>query len=256
MYQDLEAQLHDVFWSEEENANEMPLLRDFLIQRPGRSLEVGCGSGRLLLQLLPEFNIEGSEISADMVSLLKNEAQKQQLSPVIHQGDILATKLPNRYNSITIPAFTLQLFNRSEAHKLLMMLRSATADSGALYISVFIPWSEIIDELEQGTWHLDKSSQLKDGSVATCETRHQIDRVNQTLDRQHRYQLKHPNRKAQTHRSSQHLQWYLLPELKLLLSNCGWVYQTHHTDFILGTQDPDASILTITAEAANQGTRL
>ncbi|WP_018968685.1 class I SAM-dependent methyltransferase [Rubritalea marina] len=249
MYLDLEAELHDIFWDAEPEANEHPLLEAFLAQHPGKSLEVGCGSGRLLLPLLSQFDIEGAEISKDMVHLLEKNAASLNLSPTIHCGDILTLKLEQRYDAITIPAFTLQLLSRPQAHRLLEQLRTISKPHAGLYISTFIPWSEIVDDLEPDTWNLDKEAQLDDGCTANCTTRHQINRLHQTLDREHHYSVKKNGKTLRSHKVQQHLQYYFLPELQSLLEANGWSWKDYDADFISGHHDCDASIVTCYAQA-------
>ena len=110
MYQSLEAELHDVFWDAEGPAAELPLLKKFLRRHPGKALEVGCGSGRLLLPLLKEgFQIEGLDNAPEMIALCETAAKDQGLSPSLHTCDLFALPPGTLYQAITIPAFTLQL---------------------------------------------------------------------------------------------------------------------------------------------------
>lgn len=251
MYQSLEAQLHDLFWRAEPDADESPLLRGFLEQHPGKALEVGCGSGRLLLPLIKSgYPIEGIEISSEMVELLLADATAQELSPVVHHADINDFAATEQYSAITIPAFTLQLLSREEALAALTSLRKMSTASGALYFTVFIPWSEILGDLEEDVWHLDKKAPYQDKLVARCYTKHSINRLEQTLHRKHRYEIsKSSGKRLEEHLSEQLLQWYFLAELQLLLEKSGWTYQSHDADLSAGCQDKDAHILTIYASA-------
>lgn len=251
MYKDLEATLHDLFWRAEPDADESQLLEKYLLSYPGKSLEVGCGSGRLLIPLVKKgFDVEGVEISSDMIQLLHQEAQSEELSVNVYLSDIETFTTGSLYQSISIPAFTLQLFSREMAMRVLSKLRKLSSDKSALYFTVFIPWAEILDELEGGVWHLDKEAALPDQRVASCHTRHEVNRVEQTLSREHRYQISSSTGETQQeHKSKQELQWYLLPELKLLLANAGWNYLRHDADFTSGLVDSDAHILTIYATA-------
>ena len=72
MYKDLEAKLHDVFWNAEAPDVELGLIREFLEGRGGKSLEIGCGSGRILLPLREAgFEVDGNDVSRDMLDLLE-----------------------------------------------------------------------------------------------------------------------------------------------------------------------------------------
>ncbi|MFC5049542.1 class I SAM-dependent methyltransferase [Rubritalea spongiae] len=246
MYQSLEASLHDLFWASESHADESHLLENFLQQQTGPSLEIGCGSGRLMLPLLEKgYQVEGVEIASDMVELLHKNAKERDVSPLVHHCAIEEFQPTQTYSSFAIPAFTLQLLSRASARQVLRKLRDISSEQTKLYLTLFIPWAEILDELEIDTWYLDKETQLDSGQTARCFTKHQIDRLHQTLYREHRYELA-----QQTHLSSQTLQWYFLPELINLLESSGWTYQEYDADFQKGNHDTDASVITVYATAS------
>src|SRR5688572_6223567 len=82
------------------------VLRD----HPGLSLEIGCGSGRLLLPLLEKgYRVEGLELSPDMLDLCRKAAEDLALAPALHEGDMMSFDCGTRYASLLLPAFTLQL---------------------------------------------------------------------------------------------------------------------------------------------------
>lgn len=254
MYQSLEATLHDLFWNAEPDADESPLLRIFLDKHPGKALEVGCGSGRLLLPLIQKgYDLEGIEISKDMVDLLIADAKEKGLSPTIHHADVNDFDTQSSYSAITIPAFTLQLLSRELAFKVLTSLRKLSTPDGALYFTVFIPWAEILGDLEEDAWHLDKKAPYEDRKIARCYTKHSVNRLEQTLHRKHRYEIAKPSgKRIEEHLSEQQLQWYFLSELKLLLKLTGWNYTGHDADFTADHQDNDAHLLTVYASAASE----
>lgn len=249
MYQSLEATLHDLFWQAEPDADELPLIRSFLRRYCGETLEVGCGSGRLLLALLDEgFAVEGVELSKEMLNLLKQKASSQGKQPTIHHADICDFSTDKRYQAITIPAFTLQLLSRPAAQLALENLRKLASTNAGLYLTCFIPWAEITGELEEDNWYLDKEANTADGEIARCETRHRINRLEQCLQRQHRYTLRQADDKpVNSHHSEQLLQWFHLAELNLMLENAGWKVTRLITDFTPGQADADAQIITLEA---------
>ena len=72
MYEKLEARLHDVFWEAEAPGVELDLIQQHLSGSKGRCLEIGCGSGRILLPLLDAgYLVDGVDVSQDMLELLK-----------------------------------------------------------------------------------------------------------------------------------------------------------------------------------------
>lgn len=254
MYTSLEAKLHDIFWNAEDDGSELALLRNFYLSEG--NLEVGCGSGRLLLPLLEEgLFIDGVEISRDMLDLCQQKATQLTIAPHLHHGDILDFSLetaawqPAPYQRIAIPAFTLQLISRVHTIKLFKHLATLSTDDAKLYFSTFIPWAEITGELEENTWYRDHKTQTPSNQSATCSTKFTIHRLNQTLHRHHRYQLIYSDDAPPvTHESQQKLTWFTFPELHLLLDAAGWQVETLITDFTPSAEpDPDTHIITIIA---------
>jgi len=228
-YSSLEATLHDVFWASEGPSLELPLLRDFLQAHPGRSLEIGCGSGRLLLPLLDEgFTVEGLELSQEMLDLCRRQSAHTGL--MLHQGNMDDWQAPQPYASVMVPAFTLQLSRDPIAA--LQHFATMLDDQGALYISTFTPLAEILGELPENQWYPDHQTLLADGQLATIHTMHQIDPEKQLLHRQHRYEIHNDQGElTATHESSQQLHWFTREQLKKHLKSAGFVIETQIPDF-------------------------
>lgn len=261
MYTDLEAKLHDTFWEQEDIISELPLLEEFHDKK--LSLEIGCGSGRLLLPLLSDGHpLDGVEISADMIDLLHSNAEKQNLTSKlseqsIHTADIVGLSLDKKYERVSVPAFTAQLLSRDGFQDMLKQALSYTSADAQLYLTLFIPWAEIAGELSEGDWYVDHEAPVGEekDAKAVCKTKFTINRLEQTLSRKHQYTVTHANGKKQEHRSKQEVQWYSYQELKLLLATCGWKEISLITDLEPASAsdpdvgpDPDAHILTLIAE--------
>lgn len=228
-YSSLEASLHDVFWATDGPPIELPLLRDFLQNHPGRSLEVGCGSGRLLMPLFEEgFAVEGLELSQDMLDLCRKNHPSSAV--VLHHGSMDVWQGSQDYASIIIPAFTLQLSENPLVT--LQHLKGLLADGGALYFSAFTPLAEIVGELPENEWYPDHFSPLDADRVATVHTRHGIDREAQVLLREHHYQIiDKSGRTLEEHHSQQKIRWYTRREWKSHLEQTGFVIETQIPDF-------------------------
>ena len=86
-YLSLEAELHDAFWDAEDADSEVLLMVEFLKKFPGPSLEVGSGSGRLMFPLVQMgLDIEGLELSPDMLELGKVRAKQLGIHAVVNMG--------------------------------------------------------------------------------------------------------------------------------------------------------------------------
>ena len=237
-YTDLEAELHEVFWEEEGPPAELPLLRAFYDLRPGKALEIGCGSGRLLLPLLTEGReIEGLDYSPDMVRLVTESAHNEGLEPTIHQLDMDHFDLGTYYSSISIPSFSVQI--AKDPQRVFENVKRHLEPGGGFYLSFFIPWAEIVGELEEGEWYDDNAHAFEDGRSAFCKTRMTIDRVGQLLTREHHYKVYDGNDKLlREQETTQNLKWFWRQETTLMLEKAGFNVDQIVPDFSL-EYDPD-----------------
>lgn len=246
-YQSLEAQLHDPFWASEDTP-ELEWMDSLLSEHPGRALEIGSGSGRLLLPLLQKgHRIEGLEPSADMLTLCRQAAADLQLEPILYQGDMSSFCSPDSYDSLFLPAFTLQLADDPAAA--LSNFHQLLKPGGLLYLTVFIPYAELHNELPENEWYPDHETTLPDGRIATVHTRHQLLRKKRILHREHHYRLfTTDGSQAAEHLSEQSVRWFSAHQLRKMLDNARFTPERAVADFDLQPPITDQSqILTIDA---------
>lgn len=237
-YESLEAELHDAFWAAEAENEELGLMRNFLRRHPGRALEIGCGSGRLLLPLAGEgFPIEGLDISADMLALARACGAEKEVFPTLHQADMETWEPEKIYSSVLAPAFTLQLAEDPEA--VLRRWKSWLEPGGALFLTVFIPFAEIEGELPEGRWYHDHDAEFPDGRQGVLETRHRLDFDGRLVTRDHRYTMMHPDGVVAHHASVQRIRWWFPEELAALLAGCGFRVAAKSFDFSDQLAGPD-----------------
>lgn len=238
-YLSIEAELHDAFWDAEDDESEVRLMADFLSQFPGKSLEIGSGSGRLMFPLLARgFDIEGLEISPDMVALGSHRAERLGVHPVVHQGDMETWTTDRKFAALLAPTFTLQLASNPQAT--LRHWHQWLEPNGGLYLTVFIPYAELSGNLPENTWYPDHRTTLADGRRATLETRHQLDRQHQRLLREHRYSIS--GKPPAFHQSRQTIHWFEHEQMLDLLQNAGFRTTRVMLDFdpapVTSTPDP------------------
>lgn len=227
-YYSLEAELHDAFWDAEDDGSEIQLMADFLKKYPGPALEIGSGSGRLMFPLLKMgFNIEGLELSNDMIQLGERRSQKLGIKAVVHAGDMSTWDNGNKFSSLLAPAFTLQLASDPEAT--LHHWHSLLSTRGGLYLTVFIPYAELLGDLPENQWYEDHRVTLPDGRLGLLETRHQLDKIRQVVDREHRYSIS--GNPPSLYHSHQSIRWIEHQELVSLLRKCGFRLNRFFVDF-------------------------
>src|SRR5437588_9614970 len=69
------------------------------------ALDVGCGTGRLLLDFLAQgINIDGVDNSPEMLELCRQKAQPLGLRPALFQQSMEDLQLPRAYHTIIVPS--------------------------------------------------------------------------------------------------------------------------------------------------------
>ncbi len=65
------------------------------------ALDLGCGTGRLLLPYLRDgLDVDGSDVSADMLALCREAAEREGLSPNLYAQPKHELDLPRRYRTV------------------------------------------------------------------------------------------------------------------------------------------------------------
>jgi ubiquinone/menaquinone biosynthesis C-methylase UbiE len=73
-------------------------------------LDVGCGTGRLLLHLIQHgVDIDGVDNSPEMLALLRKKADKFGVKPAVYQQQMERLSLPRKYQLILVPSSSFQL---------------------------------------------------------------------------------------------------------------------------------------------------
>lgn len=235
-YLSLEAELHDAFWEAEDGGSEVRLMADFLKKFPGPALEIGAGSGRLMFPLVKMgLEVEGLELSQDMLDLGDKRAEKLGIRPVMHRGDMTEWRGPRKFAALLAPAFTLQL--APDPAEALRHWHSLLENHGGLYLTVFMPYAELLGDLPENEWYEDHSVTLPDGREGLLETRHRLDRKRQIVEREHRYSLS--GDPPLTHRSRQEVRWIEHAEMISLLAGCGFRVERFFVDFDPTKKVPD-----------------
>ena len=89
--------------------------RRLIEQHPGKVLDVGCGTGRLLISYLAHgFDIEGADSSKEMLSICRKTAEQQGLTATLYEQQMQALDLTNRYSTIIVPGGSFHLMTERE----------------------------------------------------------------------------------------------------------------------------------------------
>jgi SAM-dependent methyltransferase len=107
------------------------------------ALDVGCGSGRLLLPFLRAgLDVDGCDVSADMVALCREQAEREGLSPILFVQPMHELAPPRRYRTIMVcGAFGLGS-TRAQDREALARFFEHLEPGGTLVLDHEVPYSQ------------------------------------------------------------------------------------------------------------------
>lgn len=144
-------------------------------------MEVGCGTGRIYLELLKNsIGAYGIDISGEMLVELKNKAKAMHLKPKVSAGDMRNFKLGERFALIIVP-FRSFLYNLTTDDQLrtLKNFKRHLAPGGRLILNFFYP------DIERMMSYGKESEELivtDKGDFGLREKSYFVDDVNQIIE--------------------------------------------------------------------------
>lgn len=201
----------------------------------GPVLDVGCGTGRILLPCLKAgVDIEGLDLAGGMLQRLREKAAAQQLGPVVHQADMAGFRLARRFALIVIP-FNAFVHNLTTAAQLacLRACREHLQPGGMLAFDVSFPGLPWIGSAS-GTraLELEMPHPTEPGLVIRAWDTRTFDRINQVQQSFGEIEfLDATGKVVATHPSKTSMRWTYKPEMELLLQVAGFARWTIQGDF-------------------------
>lgn len=192
----------------------------------GPVLEVGCGTGRVLLPSLQAgADIDGMDLRQDMLDRLAAKAEALGVKPKhLMQGDMRDFTMPRKYHLVTMPFRVFQhAMTTADQLKTLRIVREHLEPGGALVFNVFFPnYARLASP--DGEKVLEREFEHPEtGLPVTYHSAAWRDRVNQTMRIEAEIQESDPRGYVgETHRYEFHMRWIFRAEMELLLYTAGY----------------------------------
>lgn len=160
-----------------------------LIHRSGEPvLDVGCGTGRLLLDYMSQgVDIDGVDISPEMLGICQEKAHVLGLKPRLFQNDMARMELPRQYRTIIVPSSSFQLvINAEQAQATVQNFYAHLLPGGTLAM----PFMSLQGEDRAGSWQ--KTGEMVrpgDGALVRRWSTTQYDPQTQLEHTQDRYEV-------------------------------------------------------------------
>lgn len=190
-YQGLMASTWDLLRGDTSNWPDRAFFRNLILQHGQPALDVGCGTGRLLLDYLAEgIDIDGVDISPEMLALCQAKAQQLGLQPTLFQQAIEALELPRRYRTIIVPSSSFQLVTDLDMAKHALQRLYKHLEPGGLLAMPFMDLTQDYDSQPAQEWKLVvERVRPEDGAVVRRCSRGRYDSASQLEHTEDRYEV-------------------------------------------------------------------
>ena len=123
--------------------HEIDYFRRFAERGGGPVLDVGCGTGRLLLPFLRAgLDVDGCDVSADMIERCREKAAREGLSPRLSVQPMHALELPRRYRTIVVCGALGLGSTREQDAEALSRMRDLLEPEGTLLVDIEVPYAD------------------------------------------------------------------------------------------------------------------
>lgn len=212
---------------------------DMAVESGGPVLEVGCGTGRILIPTAREnIAITGLDLSEAMLEVCRRSAVRENDNVLnritLVQGDMRAFKLDTRFALITLPFRPFQhLLEVEDQIACLECLHAHLADDGCLILDLFYPMIERLTEKEYPTeFEAEPVSVLEDGSEMIRSARTtSVDMTKQCIDVELQHDFVYPDGRTDRITENITMRYFFRYEVEHLLARCGFVVQNLYADY-------------------------
>lgn len=225
-YRGLMAATWDLFRGDTSTWEDRLFFRDLIGHFGQPVLDVGCGTGRLLLDYLAEgVDIDGVDNSPEMLALCREKAAGMQLSPTLYEQGMETLALPRKYQLIMVPSSTFQLLTSlADARRAMERLSRHLLPGGVLVMS-FMIFLDPGEPSRQTDWKMTaEETRPEDGAVLRRWQRARYDAEAKLQHTEDRYEvlLNGEITRTELHSRSPAVRWYSQHEVLDLYEEAGF----------------------------------
>lgn len=194
----------------------------------GKVLEVGCGSGRVLIPLLQAgISIDGLDNSEAMLDSCRKRCKELNLAPRLIKDEMHNFTLTSQYDAIIIPGGSFQLIEgREQAIEALNHFYSNLSPGGRLILDLFIPTDLNTSAISTKTWNTSNQD-----FIVLEDTRIEVNLLEQKIVSLLKYEKWNKGELIKTELQRLPLSWYGCYEFNLLLEKTGFYEVSLSADY-------------------------
>jgi ubiquinone/menaquinone biosynthesis C-methylase UbiE len=212
-------------------------------------LDVGCGTGRLLLDFLSQdIDVDGVDNSPEMLALCQQKAAQMGLEPNLHQQHMQRLDLPRRYRTILVPSSSLQLIIEPQMALQAMNRFYAHLEPGGVLVAPFMTLWKAGDPLES-EWEVSEE-RPQDGAVIrrVARSRYETETACEHTEDLYQVILDSVVLAEELHRRSPATRSYTQRQARLLYEQAGFRDVVTYSGFSYEPVMPEDSLFTLVGQ--------
>ena len=225
------------------------------------ALDAGCGTGRLLLPWLRAgLDVDGCDVSADMVAHCREQAALEGLTPTLFVAPLHALDPPRRYRTVVVCGVFGLGSTRAQDKEALRRLHAALEPGGMLVLDNEVPYG---DSMRWRKWPRDSRGELPepwpeegvrrradDGTELELRSRAlSIDPLDQSVVLELRVEKSRNGAPVEAAEYRLSMRGYFRDELLLMLERAGFRDVDVRADYCDEPPTPDSRTLVFVARA-------
>ncbi len=223
------ARHYDAAYAADSRLRDTPFYLELAKAVNGRTLEVACGTGRVLIPIARAgVRIDGFDFSPELLSILreklKSEAPELRDQISLYEADMRDFALGQLYDLITIPFRPLQhLFTVDDQLSAFRCFHAHLNRGGKLAFNVFYPNFQLLEEVGVERMELEWRDPL-DSSITVRRSflRTSVDKLNQISRGEFIFRSYRGEELLNEERSTLNMSYYSYPQILLLLRSTGF----------------------------------
>ena len=230
-YRGLVAEAWDLLRGDTTNWPDRAFYRALIGQARGPALDVGCGTGRLMLDYLAGgVDIDGVDNSPEMLALCRAKATSMGIDVAdrLFEQEMDRLALARQYATIIVPSSSFQLLtDPAAADAALARFFKHLIPGGLLVMSIMSklwPGKRTPPQMQWSGWHKIAERQRPDGATIRRWMRTQYDHIQQLEHEENRYEVLRDGVVVQTemHARAPAARWYSQAQVRTLYEDAGF----------------------------------
>jgi len=253
-YRGFLASAWDLLRGDTSEWSDRPFYKNVILQSGQPALDIGCGTGRLLLDYLADgIEIDGVDNSPEMLALCRKKAQQLGLHPTLFQQCMEALDIPRRYRTIIVPSSSFQLVtDAGDAAEAMRRFFHHLEPGGTLVMPFMILWQgPVTDKTVTGEWEfIAEKVRPDDGLLIRRWTRSTFHLPQQLEDTEDRYEVVREGDIIASELSTRSpaTRWYTQAQAIRLYEATGFTHIRVVTEFSQKPASPEDPVFSILGE--------